>query len=114
MKAIAIKTGDGLTEFLPYKSEEIVRHFRKLCNNSGMSYVETEDDFEDLKDMYIELGSPVKFNGPGVYDREGLKHEALVDSGGTSYVMVNFSQVTEPGINIIKMDQEILNNYCLN
>ena len=88
MKAIVIEAKNGTIEFLPYSTDEIYSHFRKLCRNSSMLYIETEEEFDELKDTYIPLEIPREYQGAGVYDYDGNKYPMLKDSGGTVYYIL--------------------------
>lgn len=93
MKAIVIEVKNGTTEFLPYSTDEIYIDFRKLCRNSSMLYIDTEEEFDELKDTYIPLETFKEYQGAGVYDYDGNKYPVLKDSGGTVYYIIeNYTQ----------------------
>ena len=94
MKAIVAEIKNGPTQFLAYEGEEIYKHFRKLCHNSNMFYLETEEDFDEHKDAYVPLESYKTFQGAGVYDYDGNKHPVLKDEGGTVYYITEHTETT--------------------
>jgi hypothetical protein len=112
MKAIAIEVKNGPAEFLAYETDEIYAHFRKLCKNSSMLYIDTEEEFDIIKETYIPLDMHEMFdmcknnlyNGPGIYDYEGNKHPVLTDEAGTVYYIVEkYIQTTTKYSSLFKL-----------
>lgn len=95
MKAIVVEIKNGPTQFLAYEGDEIYKHFRKICHSSSMFYLETEEDFDELKDCYIPEEIYKTFQGAGVYDYDGNKLPVLKDSGGTVYYIVEHTETTK-------------------
>lgn len=61
-----------------------------------MLYIDSEEEFEELKDTYIPLETPMEYQGAGIYDCAGQKYPKLKDSGGTVYyIMENYTQTTK-------------------
>ena len=110
MKAIVIAVKNGTTEFLPFENEEIYTQFRKLCHNSGMAYIESEESFEELKDNFIPLEIDKKYQGAGIYDFDGDLHEMLKDENETSYhIIENYNEnYNEKNIDLIKSLKDII------
>src|ERR1035437_1981498 len=95
MKALVVVSADS-TEFFIYENDDIFSHYKKLCRLQGGEYLDCVEEFDDLMEIYVPLGTYKIFQGSGVYDYEGTKHPVLTDEGGTIYYIVeNYSQMTD-------------------
>jgi len=94
MKAIVVKTENEYTQFFLYSDDEIYKHFRKICHNSSMLFLESEEDWEQLTDQYL-IPVFMKFQGVGVYDYEGNKYPVLKDDEGVYFIQENYLEFAE-------------------
>ena len=90
MKAIVVKSAIG-TQFFVFETSEIYKHFRKICHNSSMLFLESEEDWELLIDQYL-VSEIMKYQGMGIYDYEGNKYPVLKDEDGIYFIQENYTE----------------------
>ena len=113
MKAIVVKTENKFTQFFLYSDDEIYKHFRKICHNSSMLFLESEEDWEQLTDSYL-IPVFMKFQGVGIYDYEGNKYPVLKDEDGVYYIQENYTESVQnvkciAGFKKLAMTEFVLN-----
>lgn len=114
MKAIVTELQNGFKTYMVFESD-VNSIFSKIVKNTGFHYIQTENDFDELKEDWFPLELKM-YSGPGIYNNNGDNlGQVLIDLEDKTryYIDHNYKQ-TGGSLKIVNNNKIIIKSPLFN